>query len=142
MLASAGGDLSPQRRVAIVAAPRCPASQQRYRAKTGPGGLVSHALCAMQVASFKGRSTPVPKENAPVSTPLLDCSDLDDYMGKPMQPARMVDPDTADDEGDAVAECVRVDAEADAEVVRHAEDVSRAGGRAHRVDRAARSRAR
>lgn len=27
-----------------------------------------------------------------MSTPALDCSDLDNYMGKPMQPARMVDP--------------------------------------------------
>jgi len=27
-----------------------------------------------------------------MSTPILDCSDLDNYMGKPMQPARMIDP--------------------------------------------------
>lgn len=27
-----------------------------------------------------------------MSTPKLDCSDLDNYTGKPMQPARMVEP--------------------------------------------------
>ena len=27
-----------------------------------------------------------------MSAPELDCSDLDNYIGKPMQPARMVDP--------------------------------------------------
>jgi acyl dehydratase len=28
----------------------------------------------------------------PLSKPILDTSDLDRYIGKPMQPARMVDP--------------------------------------------------
>ena len=27
-----------------------------------------------------------------MTTPTLDCSDLDNYIGKPMQPARMVEP--------------------------------------------------